>query len=358
MRAALFLGSGISRASGAPMVDDITDSLLNGAWWYHTDLRFYPGQQTRRFESVDIAKNAQCFLKILKEVTDCHLIQNDNRRSNYEDLYAAAKQIVQDETGEILNPLIAPSVALIKEKAQYLYEGLDDHNFSHFVSLADKATDLIQWVVYNGLSSVTTPKGLGLISEIARSTSEFDIFTLNHDLLVEAELQKNQITFADGFSEEIGDITAYNASWQRNDAPVRLYKLHGSINWYLFRFKNKGFAIDRCAKAENISPDYCKDDTGNLMDITQVSPSFLTGTTVKEQSYGYGLFGELFTYFRERLSKYQTLICSGYGWGDKGVNIRLDQWLSDGIDNKIIILHNAPEEELRYKRFWANRWAR
>ena len=92
------------------------------------------------------------------------------------------------------------------------------------------------------------------------------------------------------------------------------------------------------------------------MQAEEILPSFLTGTTVKEQAYGVGLYGELFEQFRHCLRKHRTLIFSGYGWGDKGINVRLNQWLHDHPENKIIILHGNGEEEVRQKRFWVFNW--
>ena len=42
--------------------------------------------------------------------------------------------------------------------------------------------------------------------------------------------------------------------------------------------------------------------------------------------------------------------------GAKGINHRLNQWLGDGDDHRIVILHNNPDEVLAEKRFWSGRW--
>jgi hypothetical protein len=62
-------------------------------------------------------------------------------------------------------------------------------------------------------------------------------------------------------------------------------------------------------------------------------PLFLTGTTVKEQLYGVSLVCELFAEFRTRLRDHHKLVCCGYGWSDKGINIRLRQLLYDAPQN-------------------------
>jgi hypothetical protein len=88
-------------------------------------------------------------------------------------------------------------------------------------------------------------------------------------------------------------------------------------------------------------------------------PLFLTGATGKERIYGVGFVGEFFIQFHSRLASYHTLICCGYGWADKGINNRLNQWLFNSTENRIVILHKGPVDELKRKRFWSqgNRWA-
>src|SRR5262249_41220037 len=132
---------------------------------------------------------------------------------------------------------------------------------------------------------------------------------------------------------------------------VRLLKLHGSINWHLFRFPE----WDQFASVES-DPDFCRDQSGSLLETLDPKPAFLTGTSVKEQVYGTGLFGELFSKFRELLSRHRTLICCGYGWSDKGINIRLNQWLRDTKENKLVILNADSLETIQRKRFWFWRW--
>jgi len=346
-RAAFLFGSGISRESGGPMVGDISDALLNGAWKAHTDLRFYPDGVA----SVGEAKRAQDFLRVLKVHADAHLQSRDGRESNYEDLYAAALQILQDETCEIVNPLLSNSIGVIRDAALHLYQDLPPHiDDNAFASLADRATDLVQWVVYYKLQSVVKPVGMEALTSIVKATTNLDIFSLNHDLLIERQLNDTSIPFADGFSESDGNVVRFNWSWN-GSAPVRLYKLHGSINWYRFRFPE----YVQYARVEG-NPEDCTNGAGQRLSLLDPKPLFLTGTTVKEQLYGYSLVGELFAEFRTRLRSHHTLICCGYGWLDKGINIRLRQWLYDAPKNRIVILHKGALDELKQKRFWYWHW--
>jgi len=70
--------------------------------------------------------------------------------------------------------------------------------------------------------------------------------------------------------------------------------------------------------------------------------AFLSGTIVKEQVYGIGFFGDVFTAFRRHLAPHKHLIFCGYGFGDSGINARIYQWTRDQLDgsNRIVVLSN------------------
>jgi hypothetical protein len=124
-RAALFLGSGISYASGAPSVGTITNKVLNGAWQPHTDWRFYPRRASDGQVSVGVAQRAQDSLRRLKREIDPHLLAREKHDANYQDLYAAARQILDDEIGEVTNPLLADVLEKIKAASADLHVGGD-----------------------------------------------------------------------------------------------------------------------------------------------------------------------------------------------------------------------------------------
>jgi hypothetical protein len=348
-RAAFFFGSGISRESGAPMADQLTDAVLHGAWEAHTDMRFYPSSSP----SVGEAERAQEFLRIVNAHINPHIRGREERIANYEDLYGAAIQIVWDETAEIVNPLIAESNASIRKATEHLFGEQRAHiDNNRYASLAERASDLVQWVVFHELSKARKPVGLDVVGQAAGATDELDIFTLNHDLLLERQLEQEGIAFADGFGEHAGDAMRFNWSWNKDGMGVRLYKLHGSIDWYLLRSKSN---VDQFCKVR-ADPDHCTDEYGNRLSLLQPQPRFLTGTIVKEQSYGTSVTGECFAELRTRLAGHDTLIICGYGWGDKGINVRINQWLRDAPKNKLVILHKSEVGELYAKRFWFFRW--
>jgi hypothetical protein len=335
--AAFLFGSGISRASGGPSVDYITDLLLNQL--VHTDIVC-----------------TQSFLKLVKAEINDHLRDREGRDANYEDLYAATYQIFQDLTGDITSPLARHSTEILRKESLELQRQLPRGGWEDpFVNLLASADDLIQSIVWRELQPVTEPKKLSVVAEVAASTEALDIFTLNHDLLIENLFSQRRIPFSDGFGDEDGSLARFSWSWKSEDR-VRLFKLHGSINWFRYDFeRDDGRKYRQYARVEG-DHRHCKLANGRFAREVDQLPAVLTGTTVKEQTYGIYLFGDIFSRFREYLSQHDTVIASGYGWGDKGINHRLYQWLGDGDDHRIIILHNNPDEKVENKKFWGYRW--
>jgi hypothetical protein len=350
MKCAAFLfGSGISKDSGAPMVNQISHALLSQGWHDEGEFRFSPSVT----ESTGTALRAQEFLRILKSYIDPHLKLRENREGHCEDLYAAANQIFQDEISEIVDPMLRCSVSEIRSSVLNLYQGQDANNYPNaFAQLVHSGILLIDWCVFHSLWPAEIPKGMEVLTSVAKAIQQMDIFSLNHDLLIERQLEQNGIVFSDGFSEKVGDVLRFNWSWN-SGTPVNLYKLHGSLDWYRFTFPGGMFQFAKVPR--KVDPRRCRDSDGNNLYLPNQVPLLLIGTLGKERLYGVGLVAEFFLQFRSRLANHQTLICCGYGWGDKGINNRLNQWLYDSVKNRIVILHKGSLDELKQKRFWSKR---
>jgi hypothetical protein len=383
-RAAFLFGSGISQASGAPTVNQISDALLNQGWHdedesqkssvpivkqisnallnqiEHDEFRF--SRSPTGTESTGKALLAQKFLRILKSYINPRYILHENRDAHYEDLYAAAMQIFQDETSGIVEPMIHHSVAEIRYSVRSLYQDQEAGIYtSKFARLVHSGIRLIEWGVFHLLLPADKPKGMQVLSAVAKATQQMDIFSLNHDLLIERELERepglNRIRFTDGFTEEDGNAIKYNHKSWHSDIPVRLYKLHGSLDWFRFAgFSDDDDKLQFAKVPREFASDTWINGKGKnlLLQPTNTIPLLLIGTNGKEQLYGAGIIGEIFLEFLVRLREHRTLICCGYGWEDKGINKRLYQWLLNSKENQIVILHNAAAE-LKQKQFWIKR---
>ena len=69
------------------------------------------------------------------------------------------------------------------------------------------------------------------------------------------------------------------------------------------------------------------------------NPELLIGTFNKMLGYLSGIFELLYDEFKKCLLTTEILIVSGYGFGDKGVNTKIINWLNSENSKKLIIIH-------------------
>jgi hypothetical protein len=123
------------------------------------------------------------------------------------------------------------------------------------------------------------------------------IFTTNYDLSIETFLRRRKISFDDGFHEdEVGDNT-FNGSWARG---IALYKLHGSVNYYL-----KDGKIVRSNEPLETTTIYGEKVEGPRM-------IYPTGEKYATRSPFYEYLGQL----RQALTTEQVCIAIGYSFRD------------------------------------------
>jgi len=184
---------------------------------------------------------------------------------------------------------------------------------------------------------------LNCISDLSRNNT-IHIHTLNHDLFFESfnrtDFFKGEL--CDGF-EELGSKYFGKLNVEGRDYKVRLerytgkyntrlrlYKLHGSLDYELFyKSKNGQFFPDTYIKSR-----YGIGHTEQFKEVAlgdgefeyqnswiNYHSDFLSGTTSKILRYDEPLlFNKLVALFRSNLKKSDMLIIVGYGCKDKGIN--------------------------------------
>jgi len=183
--------------------------------------------------------------------------------------------------------------------------------------------------------------GFDLILELAASPQidQLNIVTLNHDTLVEQFLAANGVRFVDGFGERDGDVRwSDDGVYDAPSARVRLFKLHGSVNWYSF-----GDSASRTAILLGARLETAKDGKGQQLEPMFRRPSFLSGIN-KATAYQRGIYADIHFRFYDLLRSCDHMVMSGYGWGDTVINFQLDTWLDRCRRNTIILLHEKPEQ--------------
>ena len=87
-----------------------------------------------------------------------------------------------------------------------------------------------------------------------------------------------------------------------------------------------------------------KNAAGENLQCFDGTPQFLTGVGNKFASYNLGIYAEMMFRFHETLKATNSIVMSGYGWGDRGINTRLIDWLSGQKERRLFLLHERPEE--------------
>ncbi len=150
-----------------------------------------------------------------------------------------------------------------------------------------------------------------------------DVFTLNYDRCVETALEDGDISYTTGVGEEGWDASLF----EREDYKVRLYKLHGSLDWYRDTDTGNIFSTTRPPENRVPSSDY--------------SPLLIFGITNKLQSVD--PFLHLSYTFSQLVKKTKIIVTIGYGFGDDYINQMILQGFSIGSDKVMIVVSYSVE---------------
>ncbi len=263
-------------------------------------------------------------------------------KSTYEDLYFLCQQITLWNIGLSDNSLATSFMKSIEERAGGLLLGSNfDERLCDLASLGRKMGSYIESTVTETLRR-NYVAGFDLIRELAESgeIEQLNIVTLNHDTLVEQFLSANGIQYADGFGVREGDVRwSDDRTYANTGERVRLFKLHGSIDWYSFQFEG------RLRTAIFLGTDVSKavDGVGKRLVAQTGAPSFLSGIN-KSDAYQRGIYTDIHFHFYALLRELDRILMSGYGWGDTALNFRLDSWFDRSRANRVVLLQERPEQ--------------
>ncbi len=332
-------GAGVSIPAGFPGTEEITKFIFDCEECYrHTGGTYVfsscPSLPEVHTEPVSIIKRFLYFLK--EEISQYY---DGKKVVNYEDLFYMASQIADAQSKEYDNPAIQPLLDKILSKG-FLdsWEKMEFKRHGLFKEARYYITDAVRYKLWLPLPEDTSY--LNLFADAARDkrVNMLDLFSLNHDLLLEQYFMKNNISVIDGFTPLNNGLRCWQASlYEENEPKLRLYKLHGSINWCRVRNKDNPLYSQQIIIATD--PDYAKDKKGNYLTLLD-ERSFLIGTFNKMLEYtAKDIFLQLFCIFRRHLHASSRLIVSGYSFSDKGINSVLIYWLLSNENNSMLIIH-------------------
>lgn len=342
MKLIVFLGSGVSIPSGLPSVAELTQLVLSANYYQDEHGNFVEGFVNGGAQGVaELAARLQALLQCMHEY-DMRGSSDSVFRGTptYEDLFALCEEIMLWHLGLADNSIPTSFVDAMARSARPLLKGRTQMaRMQELGSLAVDARRFIESAVAGALRSPSVV-GLDLLLEFAVSPAieQLNIVTLNHDTLAEQYLRQEGVDVVDGFGAGDGDVRWYDDRvYDRNPGKVRIFKLHGSVNWRAISGKSRP-AMLIGANAENVM-----DAERRPLRLMLRTPTFLTGVN-KAIAYQRGIYADAHFRFHELLRHCTHVVMSGYGWGDTAINWRFDTWLDQDARNTIILLHRNPEE--------------
>lgn len=358
MNVCFLIGSGVSRPASLPSVEEITKQVLIPKEFFRCSDEIYrrasvvqQGPELVQMQMPEMERIEQ-LLCLLKGHTEIRYAADTYRVVNYEDLAYLAAQIHDDAFDEYENPAIGPLVCCTLNSLPDLCSA------TKLGKLAGEVVNFIADVVADMLSKPASQTDHLSLFRDATSDSQFqelNIFTLNHDCLLERYLRDNGVAVVDGFDPENSlGIRTWNPvlfdclSTHAKDRVVRLFKLHGSINWR--RFRPRGAQNEKPSGnpwreeyvgiRSNPGLANVKDAQGRKHEELDRA-LFLAGTFNKMFSYLNHVFLELHYRFHRALGDTTRLVVSGYGFGDKGINNRITDWMCSACssgERKMILI--------------------
>ena len=333
-----FFGSGISYDAEMPSVHAITNKLFEEKWETKTKDWIPNIDQLFKPSSADCATTIaiKTFLKEIKKF--------QGSSATYESLFGVINRLSDNKDTNIF---IEPFLEKLYKECIFISNKNETYEeWEKWITRVRQMSNLyIQSVVYSLLSKQPTKdahgdiRGLGVLTNVAAKVDRMDIFTLNHDTLI--ELQLNDVS--DGFEQTtwgFKGVQEYKGSFK---SKVRLYKLHGSINWFNWA-ANLDFVNDIKIEGttrihSGLSHTVTIQSPNNHKSPNERSPNFLTGTD-KQGQYTNIPYEDLFYKQKKVFEEYDKIIFCGYGFCDNAINKRIEHWLSakSSQKRKIVLL--------------------
>lgn len=340
----LLLGSGFSKPAGLADASEINKLFQNLSCYNFIskiELGIVHFKEQQNNEEVDYSDNmGHKYLLCL--LINKHLAQSG--QFDYEEFYDFFNTYTGYSNKEKAIELLKENYCLFKryygQETTNIYLSEDFENkYITYLKEIDKIFNLLLYDIlklnpdkvdvtkFNKYSTfITTLKKLSKIHPV-------NIFSLNHDLLLENSFERKQVEFCDGFTKD----KAFSGSFDKN---LNLYKLHGSLSW--FEYKNTSLEDNRY-KDGDIIKSTIKEQFRNTNNSNWV-PKFLTGKKKEENK---GVFKILRDNFIENIGKSNEIIIIGYSYRDEYINMILQSEIENLKTVKRIININ-PNKEFIY----------
>ena len=162
-----------------------------------------------------------------------------------------------------------------------------------------------------------------------RSNGQVDLFTLNYDPSIEMFGVIKGVQIANGFRVNGPELVWDNNFDLTNERGIRLYKLHGSVNWYTYEGK-----IVQLTAA--FGPTQVPTMTGSTAQNMLIYPTVIKPTWTEP-------YVVLFAHLAEAVKRAQCILVIGFSYRDEPVVSSLHQ--AQAINPDLKILHCGMTKE-------------
>jgi len=336
MKVSLILGAGFSYNAGLPLVKGISDRFLQKP--LYEQVLCFGSSEWKWKEWADgpdqhngILPNERIPVAMVVENLIGHYFADTGEKSlNYEKFYQYMVDM-RNKDGQRFEHIKLATQDIYDEKFEhrdYNFDGMtDDWIFSCFYHLID---DLL-WVrkPFVEIQQLYKP----YIDYFLNGNHTFNIYTLNHDLLLETIFEHCKIPYADGFSTSNKFLMDYNNEQRvpvfdgTFNERINLLKLHGSIDLYEYRYiedKNRHKDYDYF-KTMDYHTKHGAIDIAENGEIVQrwtpkITPQFITGDNKFKIIEDDKMYSVIYLHLKENLPSSDQLVVVGYSFQDEHIN--------------------------------------
>ena len=338
MNVCFLLGSGASVPANYPTVTEITEHVRSGSQekslvGNHSSALSEGGRRLLRWLEIQIKRRYE---------------SEGDRAVTYENLYFLANQLREDMLGEYDNPALRSFVEAAIEQVLPQTQTHPGNAHEELQRLTEDVTTHIRRIVASLISRA--PMRLDHLDFIIEAIHQGpgslpEILTLNHDTLLETGLTGRKIEFTDGFAKAPNSIGV--REWRpgesaRNAKVLRVLKLHGGIDW--FRFRPQGaqpWLEDYVGILTSAYSLGANDSSGRRHEVLDPLPIFMVGAWDKLARYTDAVYLELYHAAFQALGMSDVLIVVGYGFGDKGINKLVTDWMCRSLDHRLVVVDRS-----------------
>lgn len=348
MKTNFLLGAGFSYNAGLPLVKDISDRFLreplyeqiidlgSGEWkWADLATEIDKANDSGSHDSIKIAM----FLQTI--IHEFFTIDNKNIL-NYEEFYNYLWGMLnnrKEEFDQNRSKIDELFLAKFDVEDTFPFSMVPSKEiFSCFYHLVE---DLL-WLRKDREKIYSLYKPY--VDFFSATECRVDIFTLNHDLLLETIFEHFGLAFKDGFTNEESPLSNENGV----DLPVfsnnfgsgiNLIKLHGSIDTYKYQYflqheQRKDFEYFKTLDYWEKQMAVYRDSQGAILqNVTpDVTPQFITGQNKLMTITSDKMYRSLYSRFENSMKSTERLIIVGYSFCDEHINSVIKESLGTLIE--------------------------